>query len=162
MDASRCRERSRAGGEHKRDCAEQEESEEGRGGKKAAEGVTGRHRDSMAGDADGAPAAGWRLGEREEIGGVAGEEKLRQLVKEVGVAGWLKKEDKVEAEVWPMGGDGAGDREGGGEFGDVGVLPDEEDAVKVGAALHVSATALVSASTGEGFRDLRTGKKLVW
>ena len=42
------------------------------------------------------------------------------------------------------------------------VLPDEEDAVKVGAALHVSATALVSASTGEGFRDLRTGKKLVW
>lgn len=42
------------------------------------------------------------------------------------------------------------------------LLPEEEDAPKVGAALHVSATALVSASTGEGFRDLRTGKKLVW
>jgi hypothetical protein len=38
----------------------------------------------------------------------------------------------------------------------------EQDEVKVGAALHVSATALVSASTGEGMRDLRTGKKLVW
>jgi hypothetical protein len=38
----------------------------------------------------------------------------------------------------------------------------EQGEVKVGGALHVSATALVSASTGEGMRDLRTGKKLVW
>lgn len=38
----------------------------------------------------------------------------------------------------------------------------EHDEVKVGAALHVSATALVSASSGKGMRDLRTGKKLVW
>lgn len=39
---------------------------------------------------------------------------------------------------------------------------DIEDDLKVGAAMHVSASALVSASTGEGMRDLRTGKKLVW
>ena len=39
---------------------------------------------------------------------------------------------------------------------------EQQDEVKVGEALHVQATALVAASTGEGVRDLRTGKKLVW
>jgi hypothetical protein len=39
---------------------------------------------------------------------------------------------------------------------------EEEEVVKVGEAVHVSSKALVSASSGEGFRDLRTGKKLVW
>ena len=35
-------------------------------------------------------------------------------------------------------------------------------APKVGEAKHVSSKALVSASSGTGMRDLRTGKKLVW